>query len=215
MRQLLWMTLLLIGGGCHGVGERLHGRHACAPAEPCAPVEKRGAPAPEKPREAPPPRQDVGEAARAAIAQDVLLVPRMVYMPYVAQIPTGPMRMAPHQLPPGPEPVGAPRGEPRPPAGEPGPELRKAVELCEKLHERITQLEKSLQERQAAPAPAPVCPPQPLFPLFRRPLFHRADAFFPRCDPQCDPWQPCEQVPNQPTAPQSKPLPKGPVLSGN
>src|SRR5437763_161061 len=102
MRQFLFFWLVLAGAGC----EALH-KHGCRPECPveekkpvCVPKEKVAAPAPE-----------VSAPTRVAAAQEVLLVPTMVYRPFVAQAPTAPVRLASNMtvLPQPPEQVGAPK----------------------------------------------------------------------------------------------------------
>jgi hypothetical protein len=143
------------------------------------------------------------------MAQEVLLVPRTAYVPFVAQQPTTPVRLTSSMtvLPPtAPTPtVAAPPPEqpaqqvsaPPPPAKEEC--SKEMLDLCKKLNQRLDHMERSLHERKptVCPTPAPHCPtPQPLLPqLFRRPLFHRAEREqVIRCEPaiRCEPGVRCE-----------------------
>jgi len=140
------------------------------------------------------------------MAQEVLLVPRTAYVPFVAQQPTTPVRLTSSMtvLPPtAPTPtVAAPPPEqpPQPVTTPPPPGkedcTQQMLDLCKKLNQRLDHMERSLHERKPTicPTPAPHCPtPQPLLPqLFRRPLFHRAER--DRCEPaiRCEPGIRCE-----------------------
>ena len=210
-RQVLLMTVLLVGTGCQGLHDRVHCRNACT--EPCQAPEKCVVAA-EKPRETtkvseklPAPRTEAAPA-QAAIAQEVLLVPRMVYMPFVAQAPTGVARltsnmtvMPPAGTPPpvtAPPPAGTPPPVTAPPPAGPCPE-EVMLDMCKKLNHRLDCMEKCIKERDTAPTM--ICPPQPFFPLFRRPLFSRFDPVAP----QCETFQPCEQ--GTPGAPPQRAMP--------
>lgn len=201
-RHFLLMTLLLFGAGCQGLHDRMRCRDACT--EPC--------PASEKPKEAakpperaaaPAPPQDPGHTAAVAVPQEVLLVPRMVYMPFVAANPTGVARMSPNMtvMPPAgaPGPNPPPAGAP-PPSGAPAPPPPPSVEeqmldMCKKLNQRLDCMERCIKDRNSAICPpsecVPACP-QPLFPLFRRPLFNRAEPI--HCDPHCATMQDCAPI---------------------
>jgi hypothetical protein len=213
MRQFLLMSLLLVGAGCQGLRERIdcrHGGYACTTKEPCGPSEKVGAPGPEKlaaPKaEAPKvgaPRQEV---AAPAIAQEILLVPRMVYMPYAPQVPTAPMRMgAPGTTVVPPQGAPAPRENVEAPGPVAAPPTKQLVDICEKLCERVERMEKCIADRNASP-PTMVCPPEVPYcpPFFRRPLFPRCEPLRQRCEPQpCPPD--CMPVPANPRLPKSVP----------
>ncbi len=205
MRQLLLVSLLVVGAGCHGLRDRLDCRRSiCSTTEPCSAPEKKG-PAdikaqPEKKGPADIKAQPQQETP--AIAQDVLLVPVTSYVPYARQTPVGPLRMTmPQNI----------TTAPRIPAEEriqpPAEEVKKLLEICEKQSERINQLERCLKDRNVCPPTiicpptAPVCPP----PLPRRPLFPRCEPLFPRCEPnRCETLVPCEPADNKRS---SAPLP--------
>ena len=106
---LLLMCLVATTTGCQNarVG-RLNeacppvvGDVACASTVPCPPApppdppppaaQPRPAPPPAQPRPAPPPREEVSE--RSAVVNDVLLVPRTVFMPYAPYAPTAPAKL--------------------------------------------------------------------------------------------------------------------------
>lgn len=209
MRHFLFVALMLAGTGCQGFRDRLdcrRGTHGCK--EPCGPAETKATkPAEQK---APPkqaetkttPMEQVTDPVRTAMAQEVLLVPRMVYMPFVAQSPTAPMRFTSNMT------VVPPSG-PKEQVTPPPAETKTDVDLekkCKELSERMLLLEKCLRDRdtratvtECPPVMAPICPPtvapcpptvappcppghHPLLPkLFRGPWFQR-----------CDTPQPCE-----------------------
>ncbi|MBI1916603.1 MAG: hypothetical protein HYS12_17990 [Planctomycetes bacterium] len=119
MSRSLVVALLVLGAGC----QNFEGLHRCRrgfvaptcdescgaqPGEcgpaPCKPPEKPAEKPAEKPREkvgAPAPstttttRTETQQTAGVgAVAQDILLVPRTVYVPYAAQVPVAPARLA-------------------------------------------------------------------------------------------------------------------------
>jgi hypothetical protein len=211
MRRLLYLGLLLASAGCHPLHERC--RPECGIGAPCpAPEKKVSAPAPEKKVSAPAPEK-APEVTHAAVAQEVMLVPRTVYVPYVAQTPTAPVRLTsdmtvvPPVSAPSPPQAGAPSpppvGAPTPPAA---PCEQDMVDICKKLNQRLDYLEQCLRDRKGS---TPPCPPAPLHcphPL-RRLLFNRCDTCAPG-DPQCEPWGPSEALPSTlPLAPER--MPKG------
>jgi hypothetical protein len=215
MRQILLMSVVLAGAGCHCLGGRdcgtaedetcrprhFAGLHRRAPVceKPCEETKKPVGKPPETPKAAQP--EDI---TRAVVAQEVLLVPKTVYMPYVAQTPVSPVRMA------GP---GAPAPPPEKPFGKPPeeekPELRQMLDLCKKLCERIDRMEKCIGERQpvyvpapepgAAPPCPPTCPTPGILPLFRRPAFQNCEPLF-TCPPATQPTAPAPRE-TLPTAP--------------
>ena len=219
MRRLLCLGLLLVCAGCHPLHERCRPESAQAP--PCPAEKKVAAPAPEKKVSAPAPEKVAApapEVPRAAIAQEVLLVPRTVYVPYVAQTPTAPVKLTSEMtvLPPVGAPSPPPVGAPSPPVGAPAPPTvcppptvpceQEMVDVCKKLNQRLDHLEQCIRDRKA---PSAVCPPAPLLcphPL-RRLLFNRCDTCVPG-DPQCEPWSPSEALPPPgPSMPER--MPKG------
>ncbi|MBI1831699.1 MAG: hypothetical protein HYR84_09640 [Planctomycetes bacterium] len=190
MRPLLLMALIFIAPGCQAMRDHIECRRECRASAPCGRC-ARCVTMGERPKETKPaervaaPRPEVGEAARAAMAQEVLLVPRTVYVPYVAQAPTAPARLTSNMtvLPPqGPEPIGMGR----PQVGDPN--LAEALDACKKLQERITFLERCLSDRTI------VVPQSGPAPQMRRPLLPRHDPLLPRCLPQCDSLQHCDPV---------------------
>ena len=199
MRHMLFLWLVLAGVGCHGLDG-----HRCRPECPVeekkpvgAPKEKVGAPAPE-----------VAAPTRFAAAQEVLLIPTVVYRPFVAQTPTAPVKLTSNMtvLPEQPERVSAPKPPEQPErVGAPKTEdtLRKALDHCEKLEARCADLERRLRDR--APAAAPPCP----LPLLRRPLF-------PHFQPRCEPAPACDPAPAVPMPAPTSPMPTsgdGPVYN--
>ena len=193
MRQYLLITVVLVGAGCHGLGDCRRGGRDCH--EPCKTAEKKPCAPPARSQAAPPEQVD---QVRAALAQEVLLVPRTVYMPFVAQTPTAPVRLTSHMqvVQPPPE-----RSVALPPAQQvtapPKEECaqQEMLDLCKKLNQRLDHMERCLHDRKLTPrqaCPEPCCPPsQPMFPqLFRRPLFNRGEPA--HCEPaNC---VQCEQV---------------------
>jgi hypothetical protein len=198
MRSALLLPLLLVG--CQSAHSLCP--PACLPAPTCSeqpcPAPCVAAPPPAPPRvevkcpeeihvKAPPQkvvvnipkrREAVEErlAAPPAPAQEVLLVPRTVYVPYVAQTPTAPVRMVGLEAPPALVPQRfAALPECRPPQqGAPSTktdldELNQRLERLEAALERVAQPE---AERLPPPADctAPVCPPtpSPCLPRLRR-----------------------------------------------
>ena len=198
MRQLLLMSLLVLGAGCQGLHDRTDCRRGyCTTTDQCQAPEKKG-PADLKSQ----PKQDAVDPGRApTIAQDVLLVPVTSYIPYARQTPVGPVRMVM-----GPQDITDRRGPAderiNPPADE--KVVRKLMDLCEKQCERIDQLERCIKERNVCP-PTVICPPTtPTCPptLFRRPLFPRCEPLFQRCEPlpTCDtPAEAPTQLQQRPT----------------
>jgi hypothetical protein len=184
MRRLLFVALLFLGVGCQG----LPARRGCEEAAECKPAK----PEAKKPAEtvaAPTPRQD-----SAAIAQDVLLVPKMVYIPYVAQTPTAPMRMTMGLPAPPVENLPAPKTPAATPAPPEEKTKRELEQKCQELCDRVLQLEKRLRECSASPPAPPACPPStPLLDFFRRPVIQRCDPLQP-CEPICDTPAPAESI---------------------
>jgi hypothetical protein len=222
MRRFALVWLLLAGAGCQGLHEK-HCRSdgttgTCpAPLAPCTVPEKKvSAPAPEAPKAPEKVGVPVGQPAQVAIAQEVLLVPRMVYMPFVAQSPTAPARLTSNMtvLPP----TGAPVGAPQPPVGAPSPPPVGAppcesemLDLCRKLNQRLDYLEKCIRDRPAPPTV--ICPPAtpacPL-PLLHRPWLNRCEPVANPCDTQCDQWRPCDPLaPAEPVGMPAQKLPMG------
>ncbi len=181
MRQLLVAGLLTLSFGCQAVRNRL-GADACDPcpeAVPCPPPTTpapvcqppvQQAPRPPVSAPAPERRREVTETEirTSAIAQDIMLVPRTVYVPYAAQTPIAPVRLA-----------GVAAGQPSIPRREivTGPRdcatdrqdvgtdssvenLRQMSEKMAQLQNKIEQLEKERRERPQTFA-QPSCPPVP------------------------------------------------------
>jgi len=128
----------------------------CPPGKPVAK-------APEQPRQpevgapAKPPEKLVAEKqAAAAVAQDVLLVPKVVYMPYVAQVPVAPARLSAF-----PNIASSTTVERRDlEAAAPGPSNEDLLKALSKLNERLDQLEKQREKLTTAPQEQPPsCPP--------------------------------------------------------
>jgi len=240
MRQILFMAALLAGAGCQALGDakchnekepcrkpRLAGllNHFHSDCEPKKPCDAPRAPAAPPPK-APPPVQEVETQRAPAIAQDILLIPKTVYIPYAPQTPTAPVRLsslpptAPAPAAPGPQAPAPQAPGPQAPAPQaPGPQVPcdvtyQMLDICKKLNERLDCLERKYSDRIVCP-PTQVCPPRLIvpnfpptgllrhFPLLRRPLI-----------PQCETLQPCEPTPiptpmSLPTPPTPPPPPTG------
>jgi hypothetical protein len=164
---------------------------SCPPKCPEKPKEeKREA----QPREAPPVERTT---SRASVTQDILLIPRMVYVPYAPQVPVAPARLG--MVAPAErvtteqqttrEPAPAPRDVTPPPTDRSAECLDKCAQMLERLDERL----RALEERQraicppAGPActmpmptqlPEPTCPPGPSGPVI---ILPPVDS--PACDP--------------------------------
>lgn len=236
MRHTLLATILVLGAGCqaldHAEGPVRRGddRYAaadkggnrstvggilnhCSADGDCrkpSDVVKKEMPKtlPEQQSKAAPARQETTDASRVpALSQDVLLVPKMVYIPYAAQAPTSTVRLA------GATPVAPPAEEP---AAYKAPKPRESVaaikplpidcnqqilDMCRKLNERLEVVERKLGEKPAAAPPlVPSAVPtvivpnnQPIAPVnaavpIRRPIFMNNDSL-----------QPCESCPIVPT----------------
>ncbi len=219
MRQLLLMAVLFAGAGCQGLRDRLDcrsceedrvafrrrplrgGPASCEPAP--TPCKDRGGPGPQDDTKKEPQRgapTDV-PVRGGGIPQEVLLVPKTVYVPYMAQTPTTPARLTVPSDRGNPEPPKDPkdRGNPTPPAPCPpgtnasDPCVREMLDLCKKLHLRMDQIDSQLHKGRPVlvtdcPPNGVLCPPAPrLFPnLFRRPVFLPCDRSAP-CLPDCEP----------------------------
>jgi hypothetical protein len=164
---------------------------------------------PEQLSKAVPARQETTDSSRVpAISQDVLLVPKMVYIPYAAQTPTSTVRLS------GTTPVAPPAEEqaqykapkPREPlaATKPMPidSNQQILDICRKLNARLEVVERKLGEKPvSAPPLVPNAAPmvivpnsQPIAPVnataapIRRPILMNNDSL-----------QPCESCPIVPT----------------
>jgi hypothetical protein len=126
-----------------------------------------------KPKEAQVVERTTGQAA---ITQDILLIPRTVYVPYAPQVPVAPARLgtvAPAervltQLQTTRESVGAPVREAPAPSDRSSEALDKCCQVLQKLDERIRALEQHFQlQPQVVPSVAcpaidlPPCPASP------------------------------------------------------
>jgi hypothetical protein len=185
MRFVALGLVLLVGSGCNALRDSRCSPSAgpCGPGSPgaCGAPGPQGAPcglapcqpppqpcppkAPEKPREVQP-REVPGPtvertAGKAAVTQDILLIPRMVYVPYAPQVPVAPARLgvtAPaerviteqettRETAPG------TREGPTPPPRDRSVE---ALEKCSQLLECLEGRLRALEERQRL-----MCPPAP------------------------------------------------------
>jgi hypothetical protein len=193
---------------------------ACAPTVPCPPAQqpcptpapKRDAEPTPQPRPATTTREEVAD--RAAVVNDVLLVPRTVFMPYAPYAPTAPARLR----------MAAPadqvieerirEGEPRP-AQPRDSKLTETLDKCldamSNINNRLTVLENRASTVVAPPPPvycpppaAPYCPPgrRVLFPSLHRNL----------CPP--DPCPPACPIPSVecPIAPSGGIVPPAPLV---
>jgi len=156
---------------------------APCPSGPCLPERPVCQPAPKPAVRAPAPvesRTEVQTQAQqhavGAIAQDILLVPRTVYVPYAAQVPVAPARLA-GLAAPGPVHTvteqrvttqQVPLAEPREPLAAPREcdtttlELLKALRaLNDKLDEQRRMMMAPAPEQLPHPCPVPECPPPP------------------------------------------------------
>lgn len=224
MRQVLLLAVLLSGAGCQALGDRdcrhdghdglkdscrksrlaglLH--HHCPACETPKTCESPKTPAAPPPQKAPPPVQEVEAPRVPSVAQDILLIPKTVYIPYAPQTPTAPVRLSnlPPGLPgpeqpkaPGPAAPGPSAPGPAAPSPQPPPcdATQQLLKICETLNQRLDCLERKQREQMTAPqpvAPCPTvvpCPPtRPFLPLFRRPLFPQCDSM-QQCDPCATP----------------------------
>ncbi len=136
-----------------------------APKQP----EKLGAPAP---TEAPPSNQQ-----QAVITQDIMLIPRMVYVPYAPQVPVTPARLG-TVLPAG---TATTQNQEKPTVGEAPPPvcappqnqqvcdaLEKCCQQLQCLSRRLEAIEAQTQSMTCPNLPGPRCRPvlvRPVFPL--------------------------------------------------
>jgi hypothetical protein len=214
------VLVAFLGAGCHGFLKRdaeicapagcpiaaPEAAICCPPQPPCAPPPcpppppKQAAPPEKAPPEKAPPEQVEHVNQQAQIAQEVMLVPRTVYVPYVAQTPVTPVRLSAVNTIPGrvnsiverrdletqPTPPAAPsRQEEMPPA-----ERQQLLDMCKQLADQLSRLEQAQRRAaQAVPCPPP-CPPCPLL--------------------QTIPFPSCPPTPALP-ANECAPLPTGPV----
>jgi hypothetical protein len=202
MRSLLPITLLAAVGcqGPHHFGHEpwTSGCDGTPCASSCAP----SCPAPQ-PQQAPQPVRAAPAESKPAIAQEVMLVPRTVYVPFVAQTPLAPVRLSalgagaapapepapstaapqPQQAPPQPERLPQPQQAP-PVCQAPGPDL---ADLLGKLNARLDRLEAQLARPAMEPCPCPTpCPgpcPMPPCPQPTRRLLPFGSPS--ECDPPC------------------------------
>lgn len=144
-----------------------HHHYQNCPAD-CPPKKSEGPPPAPQRQTQPTPE----EQKSAIVTQDIMLIPRMVYVPYAPQVPVAPARLGMavpggHVVPqtdttPAPAPVQQPQRQEK--------DVCDALEkVCKKLDEmgqRITVIE---AKTQCLPAPAPACPPA------RPGLFHRSN----------------------------------------
>jgi hypothetical protein len=104
---------------------------------------------------------------QAQIAQDVMLVPRMVYVPYVAQTPVAPVRLSAFNTIPGRLTGMVERRETETPAAGPPPapaltgptDQDQLREQIKQLTEKLNRCEEALR-RAYQPATSPCPPPQ-------------------------------------------------------
>ncbi len=179
MRTAAFGLLLLFSFGCKGLGtvSCFPVDAECHPVPECLPQPPPCPPPPpppcEPPKEKPKPRPAPAPAERsveAAVTQDILLIPRTVYVPYAPQVPVAPARlgaMAPAERlttretekPKAREPEQASRDAPAP-CDKSAEALDKCCRILEQLDYRIHMLE----QKQVPPAqiicPQP-CPPPP------------------------------------------------------
>jgi hypothetical protein len=129
--------------------ERHHYHYESCPSAQCKPPEKPLAAPPPAPVGAPPEQKK-----EAIVTQDILLIPRMVYVPYAPQVPVAPARLGTVL------PAGRPLQE-CPPTNAPlsqdklGDTLDKTLSKLEELNKRLSDLE---AKTQTMPCPAPTCP---------------------------------------------------------
>jgi hypothetical protein len=121
---------------------------------------------------------------QVAVTQDILLIPRTVYVPYAPQVPVAPARLgtvAPaermitqqqttREAVPDPRAAELPRTEPTrtreaaPPCDKSTEALDKCCQMLERLERRIDDLEKKTQPCPPIEVPCPVDGPVPYLP---------------------------------------------------
>jgi hypothetical protein len=152
-------------GSCDAPG---CGPSKCKQAPPCKPEERKEKPGPPPPeKEGPPPTRE------AIVTQDILLLPRMVYVPYAPQVPTAPARLG--TTVPGGRALCAPAEDTTPKAAPPKDEpktrdaqvcdaLDKTLQKLDELNRRLSDLEAKTQclpGPAMCPAPGPAMCPAP------------------------------------------------------
>lgn len=180
MRLAALGLVMLFSIGCHGLGTgRLMPVNQCPmgcpvpcehqPCPPAAPPAPCPVPCPpkqcEKPKDVQPrpgPTQD--RPAQTAVTQDVLLIPRMVYVPYAPHVPVTPARLG--TVAPGeremkredkkPKDDGSQKRDTPPACDKTSECLDKICDFLNHLNHRIDNLEK--QQRGPCPAPNIFCP---------------------------------------------------------
>ena len=158
----------------------------CPPSEKCPPKKGQEKEAPQQPKPGPPEEQPA--AKQAIVTQDIMLIPRMVYVPYAPQVPVAPARLglvAPGALAAERElPREAPKEVPKEGPTQPreGPKeapcdtrdkqicdtLDRCALMLDALNRRLTALESRVPV-PCGPAAAPACGPTTV----RRTLFGR------------------------------------------
>jgi hypothetical protein len=179
--------------GCEKPGEK----------QPCEKEKPREAPAPEQPRPGPPPEQP--SPKEAIVTQDIMLIPRMVYVPYAPQVPVAPARLghvvpgatmtqrdicppcppcptAPREGPPPAQPA-QPREAPCPPGVD-----RRLLDTLDRTGQIMQQMEQrlaALEARTAAPAPvyAEPCPAPPASRFRQHGILRAPSLLRPDCEP--------------------------------
>jgi hypothetical protein len=121
------------------------------------------------------------DITRAVNNQDVLLVPKTVYVPFVAQTPVGTARLsgtaAQYVMP-----IGSTSDDRR--------ELQQMIELVRRLNDRIEQLERNGKPGESAPCTTSASPR----PLPRRPALQNSEPLF-TCPPTAAPVERIPMVP--------------------
>ena len=172
MRFASICVILLMGVGCKSA-KLAHVQSPCAHPGPgdasCPPTtvhhHHHDCKQPDRPAPQVTPPAPVTDEKKGVVINDVLLIPKMVYVPYVPHVPVAPARLSGMM-------VHEPAPEPKPATG-PAPATAANDELLRQLLQKLDEMSKRMKECesriQAIPCPPPACGP-------RVPLLNRGRA---------------------------------------